>query len=490
MPTDRPNVLFVLSDQHNYRFRGDYDGPGAEPVNTPTLDRLAASGTTFERAYCPMPLCTPSRLCMLTGRTVRGAGAWTNGSMLRDELPTVPESFADAGYDTALVGKMHLGGDTQFGGFEDRPYGDLLGGNGHQYEPVSPEDRHGEGYPIEDAGYTEFPESQLQEGNVLRESVAWLREQAHESPEDPWFLCASVSRPHPPYTVPPRHFERYWPDGVTEPRRTGPDGVDEDTMRARAAYFGCVDYLDELLGDLVAMLDAGGFLEDTVVVYTTDHGEMAGEGGAWGKARPRDDAARVPLTVSTPAHRRGDRAAASVETPVSLVDLYPTLCGLAGVDAPADLDGVDLSSAVETGTEPERGPVHVESFHGGDHDYRAVVDGDLKYVHVRDAEDRLYDLAADPTEENDVREDPDYADDAARLRAAAEVDFETVDAERAADRAALADRRLGVDTGSAGNAYLLDDGRLVDADAVVTRPHVLAEDAAGLLADFPGGDDE
>ncbi|MFB6147159.1 MAG: sulfatase-like hydrolase/transferase [Halobacteriaceae archaeon] len=496
MPTaDRPNVLFLFSDQHNYRCTGYHDGAAPEPVDTPTLDGLAASGTTFERAYCPMPLCTPSRLCTLTGRNVPGAGAWSNGDMLRDELPTMPESFAAAGYDTGLVGKMHLGGDNQFVGFQDRPYGDLLGRNGHQYEPVSPERRFSDGPRNEDAGLTEYPESQLQEATVIRESMAWLRERRAAADDRPWFLTASVSRPHPPFTVPPRHLDSYWPDGVTEPRVPGEDPPDDVTMKARAAYLGCVDYLDELLGEFLAMLDHGGFLENTIVVYATDHGEMMGEHGGWGKGRWREDSARVPLLFELPAHRDGD-GGATIDTPVSLIDLYPTLCGLAGVDYPEDLDGTDLSRAVRESVEPDRDPVFVDSLGGGDGDYRAVVGDAFKYVHTRTGEDHLVHPAGDPFEREDFLDDggvvedaPAGAADAAAVlgeRARGSLDWDAVDRRRERHRDLADGRGLAVSQGTAGNAYRLRDGRVVDGEATVTKPDVLAGDADGVFADFPG----
>ncbi len=135
--TKRPNILLLLSDEHSFRFMGHVsEDEGGEPIQTPNLDRLATQATVFSDAYCQMPLCTPSRISMLTGREVRNCGAWKNGSVLRPELPTLPGVLRDAGYTTCLVGKMHLGGTQQFVGFEHRPYGDLTGKTGHQWEPI------------------------------------------------------------------------------------------------------------------------------------------------------------------------------------------------------------------------------------------------------------------------------------------------------------------------------------------------------------------
>jgi choline-sulfatase len=503
--------LLLLSDEHSHRYRGDRDGPAAEPARTPTVDGLAERGVEFESAYCSVPLCTPSRVGLLTGREQRESGGWDSSTLgpwtPLPDLQTLPGAFADAGYDTCLVGKMHLGGDRQFVGFEDRPYGDLTGGMGHQADPIDPPDT-GRGVfdtrsRTADAGVTGIPEGAHQEQVVLRETLAWLREQRHRS-EDPWLLCASFSRPHFPLTAPRRHVERYWPDGLGDPP-VGPDSdagrhpssvaAREDqaagersaaeTRRARAAYAACVDYLDEQLGDLLGALDRSGFLEDTVVVYTSDHGEMAGEHGLWFKQTWQEASTRVPLVVQTPAHRAGERDAASVETPVSLLDLFPTLCGLAGVEAPDDLDGADLSAAVKSGTEPDRGPVVSDMLMPRREAFacRAVRDGRYKYVGFRDAPDLLFDVEADPFERTNLAGDPGHRDALVRLRefVAETVDFDALEAAQERDRAALADHDRDLPQGTSGNAYHLPDGRVVDADTPLYDPAVLGD--ADDLAD-------
>ena len=204
----RPNILFLFSDEHSFRAMGHRsEADGGEPVFTPTFDRLAAQGTVFTDAYCQMALCTPSRLCTLSGREVRGAGAWDNNSILDPTLPTIPRTLAANGYTTCLVGKMHLGGNLQFVGFQHRPYGDLTGRTGHQWEPVEGEYKDSMISRTRDAGVTEFPESKLQDVVVTQETVAFLREHQSANPDKPWFLCASFSRPHFPLTVPPRHLD-------------------------------------------------------------------------------------------------------------------------------------------------------------------------------------------------------------------------------------------------------------------------------------------
>jgi choline-sulfatase len=506
-----PNVLLLLSDEHSFRCLGHADAETREPVRTPTLDRLAETGTSFQQAYCQVPLCTPSRISLLTGRHAARCGAWDNRSVLAADLPTLPGAFAAAGYTTCLVGKMHLGGDRQFCGFQHRPYGDLTGAAGHQADPPAKEHRHPDPMTgrVLDAGVTGIPESLLQEQVVARETIAFLREQRHADPDRPWLLCASFSRPHFPLTAPRRHFERYWPDGVTPPRVTGPgdaaghpaiagmtrrfqlDEIDADaTLRGRAAYFACVDYLDEVLGDLLSILERDGLLENTIVVYTSDHGELAGEHGLWWKQSWHEASTRVPLLVQTPGQRSAGAPAQRVSSPVALADLFPTLCAFAEVPAPAGLDGTDLSAAVTGGAEPSRGPVISDKLlpsFGAGTEFRMVRDGDYKYVGFRDAPELLFDLRQDPLEQRNLalEDEGRHHDALVRLRALVEesIDFEAAAAARASDEAARS-AATGFARGT-GNVFVLPDGRLIDADTTLYHPTVLAEDAASVFADWP-----
>jgi len=333
---------------------------------------------------------------------------------------------------------------------------------------------------------TEYPESQLQESNVLRESMAFLREHEHRNPDQPWLLCASFSRPHPPFTVPERHFDRFWPDLVTAPNTRNENSMSEAEMKARAAYFGCVEYLDELLGDFMRMLDGSGYLENTVIIYASDHGDMIGEHEEWGKGSWHSDSARVPFVLELPAHRRGEIEAQSVSAPVSLIDIYPTICGLTGTPVPDGPDGTDLSPAIRAGTEPDREPVFID-FLRGDGDFRAISDGSYKYVRRRNADDLLFDLESDPLERTNTIDDPEYSDVAERLAAIADdtMDFSQAEEHRQADRSIQKTHAVAVSRGTAGNAYLLGNDRVVDADVVRTKPDVLLDDAEQLFVDYP-----
>lgn len=507
----RPNVLFLLSDEHSYRFFSHLDPSGeGEPVRTPAFDALAAQSCVFHTTYCQVSLCTPSRICMLAGVNPMKSGGWTNGAMMRPDRTTLPASLADAGYATCLVGKMHLGGNRQFVGFQHRPYGDLTGRTGHQWEPLNRKGGNRVDLRIPDAGITEIPESAHQEQVIVRESVAWLREHTHKSPQQPWMLCASFSRPHFPLTAPKRFIDHYWPDRATLPkiRRTGDtvdhpmtqgmaegfqiESLDEASiLRGRAGYFSCVEYLDEIIGDMLATLERSGLLDNTIIVYTSDHGELAGEHGMWWKNSWHEAAARVPLMVSLPEHRRGEFAPIRLQTPVSLADLFPTLCGLCQADIPGDLDGVDLSDVIQQGVEPQRGPVFMDNpipRWGEGMEHRMVRDGRWKYIAFRGeaVPDLLFDLEADPLEQHNLASDPDHAQTAQRLRGLIDASWDFAEAQTQGEKDMAESARLRLESSaSGGNIYHMPNGDWVDAETPLYEPKVVTDDPADFVGDFP-----
>ena len=510
---DRPNILFLLSDEHGFRhtsFRDVKDG--GEPVCTPNLDNLAENGVYFDKSYCQMPLCTPSRMCLLSGRDVRGCGAWNNGSVMREGIRTFADDLAESGYETCLVGKMHFGGKRQFNGFRKRPYGDLTGGAGHQSEPLKPEGGAARGMRERTscAGVTMIPESIMQEEIICRESLAFLRELRHSSKQKPWLLCASFSRPHFPLNAPRRHFERYWPEGVTPPKvgYTG-DTIDhpmtrgmisgfrteeigeEEGMRARAAYFANVDYLDEIIGDLLALLERDGLLDNTIIVYTTDHGELAGEHGVWWKHSWHEAATRVPFIIQTPEQRRGEAPAVRINTPVSLADLYPTLCALGGLAVPENLYGQDLSPAVTAGVEPQPGPVYCDNLvprWGAGTEFRMIREGKHKYVVFRNAPELLFDLEADPLEQSNLANssDNEVQERLGYFRSLIEetMDFDAAEDERQRDSQMGTELALEIPRGT-GNAFLMPDGRIVNADDTLYSPNILSLNPDEDFSDWP-----
>jgi choline-sulfatase len=476
-----PNILWIMTDEHNR----DVAGFAGDPiVNTENLDRLAARGVRFDNATCANPLSTPSRMSMLTGRDAHRCSAWSNHWILFPEHPTWPAHFAAHGYRTCLVGKMHFGGRDQMNGFQHRPYGDLRHALGHQPDPLHM-------YPgyahAESAAITQVPESLIQDVVVTRETLAFLLEHQSHEPDTPWFACASYGRPHSPFTAPGRYIRRYRDQVPRAPigrgselepfaQRFAPDLTEEQTIRGREGYYACVDFVDDCIGELLDGLDKAGLLDNTIVIYTSDHGDMLGHHGLWGKQVYHEGSIGVPLLVAGP----GIPAGASVRHPLSLMDLFPTTCTLAGLPIPPGLDGVDASNLLRdpaSAAPPRQFAPSATYRYGVRIDYgqtpddapneawRCVRDERWKYVEVERGATLLFDLEDDPLETSNLAANPAQA---ARCRHMREwlyqdFDWDDVHAQLAEDRRRLPDFLSGLPPGTP-NQYMLPDGRVFDAE--------------------------
>lgn len=484
----RTNILLILTDQHNPHIAGF---AGNRIVNTQALDRLASRSTRFEAAYCQSPLCVPSRMSLLTGKYAYRCSAWDNGSALFPEHVTLPTWLAQHGYVTSAVGKMHFRGAEQMHGFQHRPYGDLVEGRFPAHQPDPPDtadgrwNRHSVGrFPF--AGPTSLPESMLVDGTVTRESLAWLLDFAGASPEQPWFFVASYPRPHFPLTAPSRYFRRYmesdldlpdipagYPDDLHPHDRFIVDDFSllefrrDEQRRALAAYHACVDYVDDCIGELLAGLQQARCLDDTYVVYTSDHGDMAGEHGLWWKRTYYDASSSVPLLMSGPDIPQG--AAQSV--PVELADLFPTCCAWAGIDPPEGLDGESLASILSGREADRRKRMARSELLGGRPEtrFRMARDERWKLVEFPAAPPRLFDLDTDPAESRDLASNPPAEAPMQELMALLAEGGDWDDLERLlqADR-----ERAGEIRRLSGGAvqYRLPDGRIVEADAHLYPP--------------------
>jgi choline-sulfatase len=482
-----PNLLVIMTDQHDPRIAGYAGDP---IVRTQALDALAARSVRFDTAISPSPLCTPARMCLLTGKEPQNCAAWNNHWIIFPEHTTWPAHFAAHGYRTCLVGKMHFGGRDQMQGFQDRPYGDLRHGLGHQPDPLSMFPGYG---AARSAGVTEIPESLLQDVVVTRETMAYILEREAEPEPPPWFVCASYSRPHPPLTAPGRYLARYR-DRVPPPEQGGTpseepfararaaghlDLTDEEIRLGREAYYACVDFVDDCIGELLTALEKEGALENTLVIYTSDHGEMLGSHGIWGKAVYSDRAVRVPLLICGPGVATGGYG---VTHPVSLIDLYPTACALAGLPIPPGLDGKDLSALLahpDTAPPPREAALSLYCQYGvvlknapsipdtePNRAWRLARTDRWKCVEIEQGATLLFDLQADPEETRDLSGDPACAQILATLQKRLRQDFNwsEVHERLQADRQRLPELKSGR-TPTTPNQYRLPDGREFDAEA-------------------------
>lgn len=324
-----------------------------------------------------------------------------------------------------------------------------------------------------------------------------------------------IQPPHFPLTAPRRWIEYYEKRGITPPpvpaegeaydhpmsvgMRKGfqVDAIDEaEMMRARTAYFANVSYLDEVIGDLFLRLDADGLLDNTIIVYSTDHGEMAGEHGNWWKNGWFEACTHVPFIVSLPEQRRGEMPSRTCNMPVGLYDLFPTFAAFAeaSTDVPDDLTGVDLSAVIREGVDAPERPIICDNLiprWGEGTEFRSLRWRNYKYVLFRDAPPLMFDLTNDPGEQVNLLAHPLSAADAAARDylggwAEQSIDFDAAEQERLVRDGDL--RQIyALDLPKAsGNLYLMPDGRLVNVDdAMLYDALVLSDDPQAAFGDYP-----
>jgi choline-sulfatase len=461
----RPNVLLVMVDQLAAGWLPAY---GHSVVQAPAIGALAAEGVVFESAYCPSPLCAPSRSALLTGLLPSRTGVYDNAAEMRASLPTVTHQLRAAGYATVLTGKMHFVGPDQLHGFEERLTADVYPAD-LEWTPdwrASLTERLPWYHTMESVVSPGVCAASLQmdyDDDVAFRAVRKLHDLARHRRADPFFLVVSFTHPHDPWELRPRYWQRYDPAAIDAPA-VGPIprdeadphsirlrdmcGVDDagltpdQVLTARHAYYAAVSYVDERIGEVLAALRDSGLEQDTIVVFTADHGEMLGERGLWYKMAFFEAAARVPLIVRAP----GRLAPSRVREPVSLLDLAPTLVVLCDQPDPgepwADGDGVSLMAPL-TGQGPRPGgDVVAEYLAEGVRSPAVMVRrGRHKYVWCADDPDQLYDIEDDPAELVNLAGDPAHAELRDSLRAEVDRRWDMPTLERAV-LASQRERRL------------------------------------------------
>ncbi|MQA02989.1 MAG: choline-sulfatase [Streptosporangiales bacterium] len=414
----RPNVLLLMADQLSASWLPSY---GHTVVSSPAVDRLAADAVVFENAYCPSPLCAPSRASMLTGRLPSRTGVYDNAADMRPSLPTLAHHLRAAGYRTCLSGKMHFVGPDQLHGFEERLTTDIYPGD-LDWTPdwrLPMKDRYSWYHTMDSVQYPARCRASMPmdyDDEVAFQAVRKIYDFARDPDNTPFFLTASFTHPHDPWELRSEYWDRYDLADIPDPtvpriplddadahsRRLremfGADEVqlgDEQVRKARHGYYAAVSYVDARIGELLDALDDSGLADDTIVVLTSDHGEMLGERGLWYKMSFYEHSARVPLMIRVPG-----RTPRRVEAPVSLLDLAPTVVDLSGVTPDRlDVDGMTLAPLVD-GRRADRGaPVVAEYLAEGVTAPAVMVRNErFKLIRCPGDPDLLYDLATDPDE--------------------------------------------------------------------------------------------
>lgn len=362
-PPARPNVLFVICDDLCCAL----SCYGDATARSPNIDRLAARGVLFERAYCQYPLCNPSRASLLTGRRPAHTTVRDNQKHFRDvdsTVVTLPQAFKQAGWRSERIGKLyHYGVPGQIGtsGLDDSPSWDAV------FNPkgrdVADEPQIFSLEPGKFGGTVSWlaadgTDAEQTDGIAAARAVELL--EGFAKAQSPFFLAVGFYRPHTPYVAPKPWFERHPLAGVQLPEVPADHDADlpppavstrkpeerrlvgDLGREAVQAYRASVSFVDAQAGIVLDALDRLGLRDNTIVVFTSDHGYHLGEHGLWQKRSLFEESARVPLLIAAPGGRSGAVATHTVE----LVDVCPTLCDLAGVSVPAGVDGRSLAPLV------------------------------------------------------------------------------------------------------------------------------------------------
>jgi len=433
MPGNRPNILLVITDQQRA------DCVGLDPLapaclQTPNLDWLARSGSHFRRAYAECPSCIPARHGLWTGTAPAANGAVGFKGAEWNPPHTLAGELSRSGYQTEMIGKLHLWPLRKRYGFDHLQLADATRGDDNDYVDWLRR-RHGraEMHPgmahgISSNGWIgrphHLPEEQMHTFWVVDQAMEFLQ---RRDPQAPFFLNLSFIDPHPPLTPPALYYQRYidrdlpapvvgdWAPPFDGPQRgLDPNApeicLDEHQLRcARAAYYGMVNFVDDQLGRLFQFAP---YLRDAVVLFVSDHGEMLGDHHMYRKTWPYEASARIPFIVRPP-DSWGIPGEVTCSTPVGLQDVMPTVLDAAGLDVPATCTGHSLMPIVRGEADRVRDVLHGEHagcYRNEDGNHFLVDEGHKYAWYSQTGREHLFDLAADPREERDLARGSDAAD--------------------------------------------------------------------------------
>jgi len=473
-----PNILLITSDQQHY----DTLGFANPHIQTPNLDRLAREGANFTRAYCPNPLCSPTRASIITGLYPSAHGCWTLGTKLMEDVPTVGDALQAVGYQTSLIGKAHLHPLATAPGYESiecqpvlrdldfwrnfrgpwygfryvetaRMHADEAHAGGHygiwmEEKGLKNWRDYFQNYPSDDAhkpreGKWDLPQEFHYTTWTAEKTIDYIRMHVREG--HPFFTWASFHDPHPPYLVPEPWASMYRPEDM-EPGRLEPGEMDrmppahrltqqskpdfspwretpfwnhgyqshlhsrEYFKKHMAIYYGMISFMDQQIGRILAELDRLKIADNTLVIFTTDHGHFLGQHGLIFKgAFHYEDLVRVPFLARYPGRIPAGSTNAAL---VSLVDLAPTFLRLAGQEIPGTYQGVDQMPVWEAKAPAARNHVIVENRHQPTKLHlRTYIDARYKMTVYRNQPyGELFDLQEDPREVHNRWDDPACAD--------------------------------------------------------------------------------
>ncbi|CAN5261288.1 choline-sulfatase [soil metagenome] len=427
---NRPNIVILMVDQMSARALAAY---GHAIVKSPNIDKIAKRGTVFQNFYSNFPLCAPARLAFMTGRLCSSIGAWDNAAQLPSDIPTFAHYLRILGYRTCLSGKMHFIGPDQLHGFEERVTTDICPSDFNWTadwdDPWRTMDWFHNMKNVKNSGIAERSLQQDYDEEVSYNAARKIFDWARDPDKRPFLLVSSFTHPHDPYVTPKRFYDLYKHDEIDMPRvpfidpgerdphsrrlweqyDRGELGItDEDVRTARHAYYGSISYVDERVGEVIDALERAKMLDNTVVMFCADHGDMIGERGLWYKMSFYDWSSRVPLIMAGPGIPAGHR----VKSNCGLVDILPTLVELAaGSEWNEFADPPEGKSLLPLLKQEDDSCVAVSEIlsEGVAAPYVMIRKGKYKFTYVEHDPPQLFDMDSDPDEVDDLAADPAYA---------------------------------------------------------------------------------
>lgn len=426
----KPNILVLMADQVNGTLFED--GP-ADFLHMPNVKALAERSVRFRNAYTPSYLCAPGRAAFMSGQLPSRTGVYDNAAEFPSSIPTWAHHLRRAGYQTCLSGKMHYVGPDQLHGFESRLTTDVYPPDfGWTPDYRTPGVRiewwyHNLG-SVTGAGIAEITNQMEYDDEVAFHAEQKLYDLARGHDGRPWALCVSFTHPHDPYVARCKYWDLYndcehleptvgeIPYAEQDPHSkrlfdandyTQFDIKPENIRRARQGYFANLSYIDDKVGGILDVLERTHMLDNTIILFVSDHGDMLGERGLWFKMSPYEGSSRVPLMISAPGLE-----SKRIDTPVSALDINPTLADLVGIDLSAIEPWTDGESLVPLMKgEGRETPVCLE--YAAEGSYAPLVTlrhRQWKFNHCELDPPQLFNLAEDPHELNNLADDPAHAE--------------------------------------------------------------------------------
>lgn len=390
------------------------------------MDALAARGTRFSAAYCPSPICVPSRASFATGLYPHQTGYWDNAMGYDGKVPGWGHALQAAGRRVESIGKLHYRNESDPTGFDVQHLPmHLANGIGQVWGSVRDPLPRRDNAPLmvsisggAESDYTRY------DGAVADQACAWLTDPANR--REPWVLYTGLLAPHFPYLAPPEYFQMYDPDRMPTPTMRPEHGhqrhpwvetfagvlpgldsanTEEERRRAAAAYYGLVSYLDHNVGRILGALEDSGQTDNTLVIYTSDHGDMVGSRGLWGKSLMYTESSGVPMIMAGP----GIPAGQVCDTPSSTIDLYPTILDAAGVVANEPRPGVSLRKLAASETDTQRFVFSEYHAMGAPSAAFLIRKGTYVLHYYVGFAPELYDVATDPDQTRDLAAETSHA---------------------------------------------------------------------------------